>query len=86
MIIVELELAFGSLKLLPGASTRETIEETEEMLIRIVVRSVTSKSKKSYALALALDGSPSCERNARQAASRRWKTNLKFEIRWTLRS
>jgi hypothetical protein len=29
------------LKLLPGASTRETIEETEEMLIGIVVRSVT---------------------------------------------
>ena len=72
----------GSLKLLPGASTRETIEETEEMLIGIVVRSVTSKSKKSCAL----DGSPSCERNARQAASRRWKTDLKFEIRWTLLS
>ena len=65
---------------LPGASTRETIEETEEMLIGIVVRSVTSKKS------CALDGSPSCERNARQAASRRWKTDLKFEIRWTLRS
>jgi hypothetical protein len=42
----------GFLKLLPGASTRETIEETEEMLIGIVVRSVTRKE--SYAL----DGSP----------------------------
>jgi hypothetical protein len=31
------ERAFGSLKLLPGARTRETIEETEEMLIGIVV-------------------------------------------------
>ncbi len=58
----------------------QKIEETEEILIGIVVRSVTSKKS------CALDGSPSCERNARQAASRRWKTDLKFEIRWTLRS
>ena len=67
-------------KLLPGASTRVKIDETEEMLIGIVVRSVTSKKS------CALDGSPSCERNARHMASRRWKTDLKFEIRWTLRS
>jgi hypothetical protein len=54
------------------------------MLIGIVVRSVSVTSKESCAL----DGSPSCERNARQrqAASRRWETNLRFEIRWTLRS
>jgi hypothetical protein len=64
-ILVVVELAFGFLKLLPDASTREMIEETEEMLIGIVVRSVTSKKS------CALDGSPSCERNARQAASRR---------------
>ncbi len=57
-----------------------TIEETEEMLVGIVVRSVMSKKS------CALDDSPSCERNARQAASRQWKTDLKFEIRWTLRS
>jgi hypothetical protein len=59
---------------------RVKIDETEEMLIGIVVRSVTSKKS------CALDGSPSCERNARHMASRRWKTDLKFEIRWTLRS
>jgi hypothetical protein len=50
------------------------------MLIGIVVRSVMSKKS------CALDGNPSCERNARQSASMRWKTDLKFEIRWTLRS
>jgi hypothetical protein len=42
------------------------------MLIGIVVRSVTSKRP------CALDGSPSCERNARQAVSRREKTDLKL--------
>ncbi len=36
-ILVTVERALGSLKLLPGASTRETIEETEEMLIGIVL-------------------------------------------------
>ena len=53
-----------SLKLLPGASTRETIEETEEMLIGIVVRSVTSKES------CALDGSP-IVKGARHAESRK---------------
>jgi hypothetical protein len=42
------------------------------MLIGIVVRSVTSKKS------CALDGNPSCERNARQAVSRRKKTDLKI--------
>jgi hypothetical protein len=43
-------LAFGSFKLLPGASTREMIEETEEMLIGIVVRIRCVTSKRSCAL------------------------------------
>jgi hypothetical protein len=51
-IILLLSEILGSLKLLSGASTRETIEETEteEMLIGIVVRSVMSKES------CALDG------------------------------
>ncbi len=75
--MLSVELAFGSLKLLPGASARETIEETEEMLICIVVRVLRVKSHAHWIL----DGSPSCEGNARHTASRRWKTDLKFEIR-----
>jgi hypothetical protein len=44
MNFVDVESAFGSLKLLPGASTRETIEEIEEMLIGIVLGVVRVKS------------------------------------------
>ena len=44
MNFVDVESAFGSLKLLPGASTRETIEETEEMLIGIVLGVLRVKS------------------------------------------
>ncbi len=62
----------GSLKLLSGASTRETIEETEEMLIGIVVRSVTSKES------CALDGSP-VVKGARHAESRKEKEKNRID-------
>jgi hypothetical protein len=56
----------GSLKLLSGENTRETIEE---MLIGIVVRSVTNKES------CALDGSP-IVKGARHAESRKEKNRI----------
>ncbi len=50
------------------------IDETEEMLIGIGVRSVTSKKS------CALDGSPSCERNARHMANGEQAMENRFEI------